>query len=57
VFPVDVKPHCVYCLPGDNLVEKIQEFIREKDIMEIQRSNRRIWYDQLSPIQFISHIC
>ena len=56
VFPIDVKPHCVYCLPGDDIVEKIQEFVREKDIMEIQRSNRRIWDDQLSPIQFINNI-
>lgn len=56
VFPIDVKPHCVYCLPGDDIVKNIYEFIESRDLIEIQKSNRKIWEDKLSPRGFISQL-
>lgn len=56
VFPIDIKPYCVYCLPGDNLEHKIKKFILKNDLIEIQKLNRKIWEKYFSPGGFIRSI-
>lgn len=53
VFPIDIKELCVYCLPDDDIVQKIKDFYINKNLLEVQRNNRKVWEEKLSPIGWL----
>ena len=65
VFPfeseIDWEKHCVM-VPGKNWQEAghyVMQFYRThsaKELVEIQKSNRKIWEEYLSPLGFIKNI-
>lgn len=55
-FPIDIKECCVYCLPDDNIIEKIEIFYKTKDLLKIQKNNRMLWEKYLSPVGWINNL-
>ena len=49
VFPIDIHGLCVYCKPGDDVVQNIREFYGTQNLLEVQKNNRLVWETKLSP--------
>lgn len=53
---IDWDKHCVIVKNHFDIVEKIKEFYNKNNVVTIQKNNRKIWEEYLSPLGVIKNI-
>ncbi len=53
---IDWNSHTVFAENDEHLSEKIKDFYKTKDLVEVQKNNRKIWEEYLSPLGVIKNL-